>query len=151
MVSATQQREWFVWELSSVLALLPVPPSCLLTVWEMLAPPSCLVSCGRDAALRESQPPAQVISTLCCWYWSWSGGAPFFFLFGNLFFWSIVDLQSCVNFCCAANGFSYTYFSFLKILFIYFLFLAASGLSCGTRDLSLCVVRGVVACGFSLL
>ena len=31
----------------------------------------------------------------------------FYFLFLNLFYWSIVDLQCCVNFCCVAKWFSY--------------------------------------------
>ena len=32
---------------------------------------------------------------------------PFVFFF-NLFYWSIVDLQCCANFCCTAEWFSYT-------------------------------------------
>ena len=34
---------------------------------------------------------------------------PVFFFFFNLFYWSIVDLQCCVNSCCTAKWFSYTY------------------------------------------
>ena len=39
-----------------------------------------------------------------------------FFLFCFSFYWSIVDLQHCVNFCCTAKWLSYTY---IHILFLY--------------------------------
>ena len=47
----------------------------------------------------------------------------------------------------------FTFLSFFFLRFIYYLFLATSGLSCGTQDLLLRHVGFslVVACGFSLL
>ena len=40
----------------------------------------------------------------------------FFLIF--ILYWSRVDLQSCVNFCCTAKGFSYTYtYILFRILF----------------------------------
>ena len=39
-------------------------------------------------------------------------------LFFNLVYWSIVDLQRCVNFCCTAKWFNYTYIN-IYILFSY--------------------------------
>ena len=49
---------------------------------------------------------------------------PYDFLSLKKFYWSVVDLQDCVNFCCTANWFSYTYifffifsYDFLNIFF----------------------------------
>ena len=44
------------------------------------------------------------------------------YLFKNLFYWSIVDLQCCVNFCCASQWFRYIYIHIVCIyIFIFFI------------------------------
>ena len=54
------------------------------------------------------------------------------FMLSIIFYWGIVDLQCCVNFCCAAKWFSYTYIhSFFSGLFHY-------GLSQDIEHSSLC-------------
>ena len=37
----------------------------------------------------------------------------YFILFKKNFFWSIDDLQCCINFCCTAKWFTYIYFFFI--------------------------------------
>ena len=58
------------------------------------------------------------------------------------FFLSIVDLQCCINFCCIAKWFSYTYINIFKILF-------HDGLSQDIEYSSLCSTIGL--CCLSIL
>ena len=42
------------------------------------------------------------------------------FIFLNLFYWSIVDLQCCVSFCYTAEWFSYAYIYIYTYIYIFF-------------------------------
>ena len=71
---------------------------------------SCSVACG--IFLDQGSNP-------CAPHWQADSqplhhqGSPFF----DFFYWSLVDLQCCINFCCTAKWFSYTHIHILFYVF----------------------------------
>ena len=103
---------------------------------------SCLMECGINEILTP-------VETFCVGIlnaiWSFAILKNFFLIY---FYWSIVDLQCCINYCCTVKSLSYICIHILLILL--FIYLTMLGLCCcmafylvlGSRDYPLISVQG---------
>ena len=73
--------------------------------------------CSKTTLLKLQWAPESLQILLKCGFWFWGGVWGSAFLFSS-FNWSIVNLERCVSFKCAAKWISYTYIFVFKFFFL---------------------------------